>query len=199
MSTRHLAWASECCGGDAFSNPLEVDLRTGTSQVCRVVCAGSLVKGVCTSKSALWCYDATPVYRAFAREEALRVAHLWKAPPVVLQYLRTGDESIREAAYDAAWAATEDAARVATWAAASDAARAAASDAARAAAWDATWAAARAAAWAAAGAAVRATAGAAVRAAARTAAGAAARKRQNRRLAKLLTAGRRLYGQRVVA
>ena len=171
MKSRHLAWASECCGGDAFSNPLEVDLRMGTSRVCRVVCAGSLVKGVCTSKSALWCYDATPVYQAFAREEALRVAHLWDPPPVVLQYLRTGNESIRDAAWDAARAAARDAARAA--------ARAAAWATARDATWAAAWAAARA-----------AEAGVAARA--------ATERKQSRRLARLLIAGRRLYGQRAV-
>ena len=88
----------------------------------------------------------------------------------------------------------------------SDAARAVAVYAARAVAGDAAGAAAGAAAGDAAGAAARgaargaarAAAGAAARAAARTAAGAAARKRQNRRLAKLLNGGRRLYGQRVV-
>ena len=62
------------------------------------------------------------VARSFARWCALQVAHLWDVPDIVRQYLETGDEALRAAAWDAA----------------------------RAAAWDAAWAAARAAAWAAA-------------------------------------------------
>jgi hypothetical protein len=87
--------------------------------------------------------DASPMLHAFARSCALDVIHLWDAPAVVREYLETGDETKRDAAWaaaDAAWAAARAAAR--------DAARAAA-DAAWAAA-DAAWAAARDAAWAAA-------------------------------------------------
>ena len=170
MAKQHLAWASECCDQPAYTTPLEHLNHTLTNRVCHVVCAAPPSVGRCTSKSALWCYDAAPVYRAFAREEALRVVHLWDAPPIVLRYLRTGDESIR----DAAWGAAGATAWATAWAAAGDAARTAA--------------------WAAAGAA----AGAATWAAAGAAAGDSARTRQNRRLAKLLAAGRRLYGQRHV-
>ena len=174
---RHLAWASSCCGIRAFVAPLDVSAHETADNVCRVVCTAPPIYDVCISKSALWCYDATSVYQAFAREEALRVAHLWDPPPVVLQYLRTGNESIRDAARDAAraaaWAATRAAAGAAAWAAAGATARAAAGDA-RAAAW------------------------AAAQDTARAAAGDSARKRQNHRLAKLLTNGHRLYGQRVV-
>lgn len=70
-------------------------------------------------RTILWSLDATEVLAAFARGEALRVAHIWGAPPVVLEYLRTGDETLRAAAraagaaaraaggaaWDAAWAA----------------------------------------------------------------------------------------------
>jgi len=91
--------------------------------------------------------------------QALSVVHLWDAPDVVLDYLMTGDKSIRDAAWAAARIAARDAARYAAWAAARvaarDAARYAAWAAARAAAWDA----ARYAAWAAAWAAARAAAG----------------------------------------
>ena len=88
-------------------------------------------------------FDATDLLRQFARDEAWRVLHLWEAPEVVRRYLETGDETIRDAAGDAAWAAARDAAwaaaRDAAWAAARDAAWAAARDAAWAAAWDAAW------------------------------------------------------------
>jgi hypothetical protein len=72
--------------------------------------------------------DATETLRKFARMCALDVIDFWDAPEVVVEYLKTGDEKLRNAARAATWAAT--------WAAASDAAS------------DATWAATKAA-WAA--------------------------------------------------
>ena len=108
-------------------------------------------KLVCARRRIVKRIDAEPLLRAFARDEARRVLHLWNAPEVVRQYLETGDESIKDAARDAAWAAARDAAWAAAWDAARDAAwaaaRAAARDAAWAAAWDAAWDAAKDAAW----------------------------------------------------
>ena len=57
--------------------------------------------------------NAESLLREFARWAANSVLHLWDAPPVVREYLATGDESLREAAGEAAW----EAARVAAWAA----------------------------------------------------------------------------------
>ena len=123
-------------------------------------------KIACSERIIIARMDATPLLRWFARMQALSVAHLLgDAPPdVVLDYLMTGDKSIRAAARaaarDAVWAmaAAWDAAWDAAWASAMDAARAAAS----ASAWAAAWAAARAsasdAAWADAWAAARASA-----------------------------------------
>jgi hypothetical protein len=115
--------------------------------VCRVAMSGEIVTGdnkcAATKRRVIWMDDATDILRAFARQCAMDVAHLWDMPDVVRQYLTTGDESRR----DAAWAAAKDAAWAAAWAAARDAAWAAAWSAARAAAWaaawDAAWAAAR--------------------------------------------------------
>ena len=81
-----------------------------------------------------WSLDAEPVLRAFSRRCALDVLPLWPdAPEIVRRYLETGDESIRDAAWDAAraaaWAAARDAARDAAWLAAWHAARDAARDA----------------------------------------------------------------------
>ncbi len=89
--------------------------------------------------------NAEKLMRDFARWNALQVLHLWtNAPEIIVQYLKTGDESIRAAAMAAAravaMAAAWDAAGAAAWAAA----RAAARDAAMAAAWDAARDAARA-------------------------------------------------------
>jgi hypothetical protein len=83
--------------------------------------------------------DAEPLLREFARWCALQVIDLWDAPAVVHEYLEGGDESLREAAWAAAWAA----AREAAWAAAREAAWAAAWAATREAAWAAAWAATR--------------------------------------------------------
>jgi hypothetical protein len=90
-------------------------------------------KSVALERKYLRKIDAEPILREFARWCASQVIHLWDCPPVVEEYLETGNEGLR----DAAWAAA-DAARAAAWAAwaAADAARAAA-DAARDAARDA--------------------------------------------------------------
>ena len=111
--------------------------------ICRVRMGGEIVTGddklVANERHVIWMSDATETLREFARWCALEVAHLWDMPAGVRQYLETGDESLRAAAWDAA----RDAARAAAWAAAWDAAW----DAARAAAWAAAWDAARDAAW----------------------------------------------------
>jgi hypothetical protein len=118
--------------------------------------------------------DIEDVYRDFARKCALDVIHLWDAPAIVVEYLKTGNEDIRDAALDAALdaarAAASAAARAAAWAAAWDAVRAAAWDAALDAAWDAAWDA----------------AGDAARDAAGDAAWSAARAKQNRRLTRMV-------------
>ena len=105
--------------------------------LCRVRCEGRIIhdddKLVCSERTILWRINATDLLREFARRCALDVVHLWDAPEIVLDYLRTGDETKRDAARDAAWAAAKDAA----WAAARDAAWAAAWAAAKDAAWDA--------------------------------------------------------------
>jgi len=130
--------------------------------------------------------NCTDIIIRFARLCALDVIHLWDAPEIVIEYLKTGDEKLRSTAWaaarDAAWDAADDAAR----AAARAAAKAAARDAARAAARAAAWAAARDAARATARAAAKATARAAARAAAKAAARATARETQNKRLTSMI-------------
>ena len=54
--------------------------------------------------------DITDILRAFARKQALSVAHLWNMPVIVRQYLETGDAAARAAAYVAAYAAARAAA-----------------------------------------------------------------------------------------
>ena len=135
--------------------------------LCLVECEDTVAedndKLVCRRRRILRRHDMMEYLRWFARSQALSVMHLWDAPDVVLEWLMTGDESLRAAAGDAAMAAARADARADAWAAA------------MAAAWAAAWAAAGAAAWAAAGDAAMAAARADAWDAARAAAWAAAR------------------------
>ena len=73
-----------------------------------------------SSKRLIACLEATDLLRQFARSCALDVVHLWKPPAVVKEYLKTGNEALRDAAWAAADAAsnTASAAANAAWAAA---------------------------------------------------------------------------------
>jgi len=69
-------------------------------------------KSCSTERAYLERIDVGEVLGEFARECALSVVHLWDAPQIVLDYLKTGNEDLRDAASAAAWAAA--------WAAAGD-------------------------------------------------------------------------------
>ena len=118
-------------------------------------------KGCSHYRRTVYQFDATELLRYFSRMQALSVIHLYPngKDDVVFDYLMTGDESLRAAAWAAARAAAGTAARTA----ARYSALYSAWDAARAAAGAAAWAA-GAAAWAA-----GAAAGDAARAASRDA------------------------------
>ena len=147
------------------------------SNLYRVELSGKVLnddnKMVASQRKYLWHIDAEKVMRRFTRRCALDVIHLWDAPEIVVRYLKTGDEDIRAAARDAAWAASRDAARATAWAAA----------------WAASWATAWAAAWDAARAASWAAAWDAAKAAARD----AAMKKQNKRLTQMVIAEKRRH------
>jgi hypothetical protein len=106
-------------------------------------------KLVCRRRKILHSVDCERVLKRFAKDQALSVVHLWDAPQIVLDYLCSDTEDLREAAWAASRAATMEATRAAT----REATRAATWEAARAATWEAaraaTWAATRAATWAA--------------------------------------------------
>lgn len=80
----------------------------------RVECGGDRHedddKIVCRQRTILWTVDGGTVLRDFARHCALDVIHLWDAPDVVREYLETGSEELRAAAWAAAWAAARGAA-----------------------------------------------------------------------------------------
>lgn len=59
-------------------------------------------KGCSSERTILATIDATHLLRRFAADQALSVAHLWDMPQVVREYLTTLDESLRDAAWDAA-------------------------------------------------------------------------------------------------
>jgi hypothetical protein len=138
--------------------------------LCLVECDGiadeQSDKLVCSRRRIIARFDATDLLWEMSRWCALQVIHLWDAPQIVRDYLTTGDESLRAAAWDAARAAARAAAWEAAGATAWDAAWHAARAAAGATAGDAAWHAARAAAVDAAGDAAWHAAGATARAAA---------------------------------
>src|SRR5690606_4847121 len=82
--------------------------------VTLVECEGEFVddngdKFVCRKRTALWGYDATDELWTLARLAALEVLHLWpEAPAVVREFLETGNEDLRAAAWDAANSAARD-------------------------------------------------------------------------------------------
>ena len=112
--------------------PLDAIQYAPGPMVWRVELSGDLDIGddkiAALERKYLWGYDATHVLRKFARLCALDVIHLWNAPDVVVRYLKTGDESLREAVRATEWEAVRAAVRATEWAA-----RATAREAARAA------------------------------------------------------------------
>ena len=95
-------------------------------------------KGAAKRRKIIKRIDATELCRTFARQRALSVAHLCPSlPSVVIEYLKTGNEDLRAAAWAtaeaAAWAANAAAwaawaARAAEWAEAEAEAEAEAAD-----------------------------------------------------------------------
>ena len=152
--------------------------------ICRVQCGGVVERGddklVCSERTILWRVDGSELLLEFARWSALQVVHLWEPPDVVLNYLKTGDESIRAASQAAALVASQAASR-ASRGAARAASRAAARAASRAAALVASRGAARAA---------GAAAGAAAKVIAWNTAQDAARNKQRDHLLKLIESQR---------
>lgn len=119
--------------------------------ICRVQCNGEIIEDkdqlVCSRRTILWRIDGYNVLRKFSRLQALSVSHLWDIPQIVREYLDTGDELKRDAAWAEAWIAAWVAATAAEGTAAGTAAWAAEGDAATAAAWAAAWASEGTAAW----------------------------------------------------
>jgi hypothetical protein len=101
-----------CASGlHASKNILDALQYAPGSIICRVEVGGEIIHGydklVCSERTILWRASGEQVLRKFARMCALDVLHLWDAPDIVVQYLKTGDQSIRAAARDASDAARD--------------------------------------------------------------------------------------------
>jgi len=121
--------------------------------IWKVELSGKIIKGNDKSVATARLYleggiDTTIILRKFTRMCALDVIHLWEAPQIVIEYLKTGKEELRAAAWTAVLAASRDDwdASSAAWAASRDASRDAWDDwddwddwDAGSAAWDAAW------------------------------------------------------------
>jgi len=166
------------------------------STICRVELSGEVLYGedkvVASERKILYRVEGRDLLREFARWCALEVVGVWSPPPVVVEWLETGDPALKSAAESAAWSAARSAAwsvaesaawsaaRSAAWSVAESAAWSAARSAARSAAESAAWSAARSAAWS--------PARPAAWSAARSAAWSAARSAQEQRLVRMVEA-----------
>ena len=121
----------DLCESGLHASERAIDALTYASGpvACLVEAGRESNKLVCLRILAM--LDATELLRFFARQCALDVIHLWDAPAVVLEYLETGDETLRaavedvaRAARDAAWAAGVSWSARATWDVAKPAVRA---------------------------------------------------------------------------
>jgi hypothetical protein len=84
----------------------------------RVSLGGVIVHGddksCATERTYLARINIDELLHEFGRKCSLDVVHLWDCPRIVRDYLETGDENLRSAAWSAAWSA----ARSAAWSAA---------------------------------------------------------------------------------
>ena len=128
-------------GLHASRHPFDALQYAPGNTLCLVECGGIIVphgepedKIACTERRIIVRMDAEPLLRHFSRQQALSVVDMLgdNPPDVVLDWLMTGDESIRESARASAWASA--------WASARASARASAWASAWASALDSAWA-----------------------------------------------------------
>lgn len=118
-------------GFHASIDPFDALQYAPGNTLCRVRCGGIIKHGkdklVCTERTIIARMDATEMLMYFARMRALSVIEHYPndTDQVVFDYLMTGEEILRSAAYSAAWSAAHSAAYSAARAAAYSAARAA--------------------------------------------------------------------------
>ena len=97
--------------------------------LCRVTLGGEIIhdddKSCASARTVVVRLDSAAteeLLRDYARWCALQVIDLWYAPSIVRQWLETGEESISDEAWEAAWSAAREAADAAAWSAAKAAA-----------------------------------------------------------------------------
>jgi len=144
-------------GLHASRHPYDALKHAPGAALHRVRLDGTILIGndklVATRRKIIWTLPPEimqPLMWDFVRYCARSVLHLWDAPDVVKQYLKTGDESLRAAANFAACSAANSAANSAAYSAANSAAYSAANSAANYAAYSAAYSAANSAAYSAA-------------------------------------------------
>ena len=142
---RHEGQIKICASGlHASRRPWNALQYAPGATLCYVECRGDVQEEidelVCRERRIIMRADVTETLLYFARMQALSVIHLWASEPpdVVLDYLMTGDESLRNAASAATTATARGATTATARGAASATTRGAASSAASYAAWDAT-------------------------------------------------------------
>ncbi|MGH9426652.1 MAG: DUF7666 domain-containing protein [Terriglobia bacterium] len=118
-------------GLHASLDPFDALQYAHGNTLCLVELDGDILKAsdkVCASRRRIIArIDLTEFLKTFARQQALSVLHLWDAPPIVEEFLRTGNPAIAATAAAAtAWAAAKAAGAATRAATAAGAAKAAA-------------------------------------------------------------------------
>ena len=112
-------------GFHASKNIMDALSYAPGSTICRVQVAGEIILGndklVASKRKILWRVDGEEILFKASRLFALDVAHLWDMPPVVREFLETGNQKLRAASNAASWAASN----AASWAASNAASNAA--------------------------------------------------------------------------
>jgi hypothetical protein len=102
---------------DALCYAPYADPYTGSLVVSRVELRGRIIdngdKLTASWRRHVWCAPCDDTLHAFARACALDVVHLWDCPAIVMEYLQTGKEELRVAAWAVAWVAAQAAGRAA--------------------------------------------------------------------------------------
>lgn len=91
-----------CKSGLHFSeNPLDALRYSPGPVLCKVECDGDLQshgnpvdKWVCRRRRILWQLDIHEKLRDFSRAQSLKVVDLWNCTPVVMEWLKTGNQKL---------------------------------------------------------------------------------------------------------
>ena len=100
-------------GFHASIHPFDALFYAPGPTLCHVLVNGDIIqendKLVASQRLIVKRIDFTEQLFLFSRQQALKVVHNWNAPDVVIQFLKTGDKDLRNAAESAARSAAESA------------------------------------------------------------------------------------------